>query len=74
MINRDRDSWNKAADGLYETTALMLKAVEAKNVDWILDAGDRIDKACETCQLKYWYPKQYVLLRKARPSASERGK
>ena len=51
----------------------MLKAVDAKNVDGILDAGDRIDKACETCHLKYWYPKQYDLLQKARPSASERG-
>ena len=73
LINRDRDSWNKAADGLYETTALMLKAVDAKSVDGVLDAGDRIDKACETCHLKYWYPKQYDLLQKARPSASERG-
>ena len=73
MINRDRDSWSKATDGLYETTALLLKAVDAKNVDGILDAGDRIDKACETCHLKYWYPKQYDLLQKARPSASERG-
>jgi len=73
LINRDRDSWNKAADGLYETTVLMLKAVDAKSVDGVLDAGDRIDKACETCHLKYWYPKQYDLLQKARPSASERG-
>ena len=74
MINRDRDTWNKAADGLYDTTALIIKAVDAKNVDAILDAGDRIDKACETCHLKYWYPKQYDLLQKARPSGSERGK
>jgi hypothetical protein len=73
VINRDRDSWNKAADGLYDTAALIVKAVEAKNVDGILDAGDLIDKACETCHLKYWYPKQYDLLQKARPSASERG-
>ena len=73
MINRDRDSWNKAADGLYEATAMMFKAVESKNVDGVLDAGDRIDKACETCHLKYWYPKQYDLLQRARPSTSERG-
>jgi cytochrome c556 len=73
FINRDRASWNKAAEGLYDATALILKAVDAKNVDGILDAGDYIDKACETCHLKYWYPKQYELLQKVRPSASERG-
>jgi hypothetical protein len=74
MINADRASWTKAANGLYDATALILKAVDKKNVDGILDAGDLIDKACETCHLKYWYPKQYDLLQKARPNASEKSK
>jgi cytochrome c556 len=74
LINRDRASWNKYSHGLYDATALILKAADAKNVNGILDAGDLIDQACETCHLKYWYPKQYDLLQKERPSGSERGK
>jgi hypothetical protein len=73
LINADRASWVKAAHELYDVTALVLKAVDEKNTDGILDAGDRIDKACETCHLKYWYPKQYDILQKARPNTSERG-
>jgi len=73
FINRDRATWEKAADGLYDTTALILKAIDAKNVDGILNAGDLIDRACETCHLKYWYPKQYELQQKNRPTGSERG-
>jgi cytochrome c556 len=74
LINSDRASWVKAAHGLYDATSLVLKAVDAKNVDGILDAGDRIDQACEACHLKYWYPRQYELLQQNRPNASERGK
>ena len=73
FISGDPASWDKAANGLYDATALILKAVDGKNVDGILDAGDLIDKACETCHLKYWYPKQYELLQGDRPSGSERG-
>jgi len=33
-----------------------LKAIDAKNVMGLLDAGEGIDNACENCHLKYWYP------------------
>ena len=47
-------------------TALLLKAVDAKNVEGIVDAGDKLDKACETCHLKYWYPNQSAILEEDR--------
>ena len=72
MIDSDRESWIKYSNSLYDATALILKAVEAKNVYGILDAGDRIDQACETCHLKYWYPKQTLLLEKTKQSGSVR--
>ena len=72
MIDSDRRTWAANANGLYDATALILKAVDAKNVDGILDAGDRIDKACETCHLKYWYPKQTQLLEDLKRGGSER--
>lgn len=64
MIDSDRETWLKNTNSLYDATALILKAVDAKDKDGILDAGDRIDKACESCHIKYWYPKQVELLKK----------
>jgi hypothetical protein len=35
-----------------------LQAIEAKDKDKLLEAGDAIDRACENCHLKYWYAKK----------------
>jgi hypothetical protein len=72
MIESDPASWYKKAHGLYAAAALLLKATDAKNVDGLVDAGDQIDKACETCHLKYWYPNQSNLFKKTAPSDSVR--
>ena len=58
MIDADRASWADHTRALYDATALIIKAVEAKSSDAILQAGDNIDQACENCHLKYWYPSQ----------------
>jgi len=34
------------------------KAIEKKDVEGLLNSGDGIDKACENCHLKYWYPNE----------------
>jgi len=72
LIDSDRGSWITYSHGLYDATALILKAVDTKNVDAVLDAGDRIDKACETCHLKYWYPRQTQILEEIQRSGSVR--
>jgi len=68
VIDSDRAAWYKNAHGLYEAAALLLKAVDAKNVEGLLEAGDKLDKACEACHLKYWYPNQSAILEKIGPS------
>jgi len=40
VIDSDRSVWYKNARGLYDAAALLLKAVDAKNVEGIVDAGD----------------------------------
>ena len=35
-----------------------LKAIEKKDAEGLLNTGDGIDKACENCHLKYWYPNE----------------
>lgn len=56
LIAEDRASFIKLALGLHDAGMAALKAIEAKNVQGLSDAGETIDTACENCHLKYWYP------------------
>lgn len=33
-----------------------LKAIDARNVDGLMEAGGNIDEACESCHKRFWYP------------------
>ena len=56
LINKDRESFIKLAHALQDAGAQALSAIDAKNAEGLLDAGETIDTACENCHLKYWYP------------------
>lgn len=56
LINQDRQAFTQLAHGLYDAVIPALTAIDAKNADALMDAGERIDAACESCHLKYWYP------------------
>jgi hypothetical protein len=57
LIDADRPSWVKMAHDLHDSVLPALKAIDAKDAQALSDAGGGIDKACEDCHLKYWYPK-----------------
>ena len=57
-INKDRASWINYTHGLHDATMEAFKAIEAKNAEGLLNAGDGIDNACEKCHLQYWYPNE----------------
>jgi hypothetical protein len=57
-IAKDRMSWINYTHGLHDATMAAFKAIEAKDKDGLLDAGDGIDNACEKCHLQYWYPNE----------------
>ena len=54
-INDDRASWVKFAHGFQEASMANIQAIEARDLNKFLDAGDTLDKACESCHRKYWY-------------------
>ena len=54
-INADRVSWVTLAHGLHEASLANLQAIESRDLIKFLDAGDTLDKACESCHRKYWY-------------------
>jgi len=58
MIKQDPASWTKFAHGLHDATMDAFKAIEAKDTEGLLNAGDGIDNACEKCHLQYWYPNE----------------
>ena len=58
MIKKDPVSWAKFAHGLHDATMEAFKAIEAKDSEGLLNAGDGIDNACEKCHLQYWYPNE----------------
>jgi hypothetical protein len=56
LINGDRKSFTAFALALHDAAVPALAATEARNAEALSDAGEGIDKACENCHLKYWYP------------------
>jgi len=58
LVDKDPQARTTLAHGLHDATAVAMKAIESKNTQGVLDAGDGIDKACENCHLKYWYPNE----------------
>ena len=56
VIASDRASWINFANALHDATMKAFGAIETKNAEGLLDAGEAIDTACENCHLKYWYP------------------
>lgn len=69
LIDGDRASFIKRARRLQDAAALSLQAVQAKDKDALLQAIDKIDKACENCHLHYWYPND----KRAQQAAREDG-
>jgi len=56
MVNADRAQWATLAHGLHDAGSAALKAIDEKDKTALLYSGDGLDRACENCHLKYWYP------------------
>ena len=55
LVSKDRASWTKLAFGLQDAGVQNLKAITARDVKQLIDAGEVLDMACESCHKKYWY-------------------
>jgi len=56
LIDGDRALFLDRVHGLQEAALLALKAADARDKDALFAACERLDKSCESCHLKYWYP------------------
>jgi uncharacterized membrane protein len=57
LLNTDGATFLRRAQKLQDAASVAVKAVDARDKDALLVGLDGIDKACESCHLRYWYPK-----------------
>jgi hypothetical protein len=63
-VDKDLVLWNAKIEALRNVGLEVLEIVKKKDVAELWDAGDNLDRACETCHLEYWYPGDKALLEK----------
>ena len=66
LLDADRPDFARRARRLGDAASVAMQAVDAKDKDALLRALDGIDKACEVCHLRYWYPKDQRAVEAAR--------
>ena len=55
LIAKDVAAWSKHAHGLHDAAMESLKAIDARDVNALLNAGETLDASCESCHRNYWY-------------------
>ena len=56
LVDEDWETWVEVSQGLGATSQTVLDAIDARDVDALLNAGTELDLACEACHAIYWYP------------------
>jgi hypothetical protein len=69
LLDTDSATFLQRARRLRDVASVTMKAVDAKDKDALLLGLDGIDKACESCHLRYWYPND----KRAQEAAKEDG-
>lgn len=50
------EAWNAQVYILQQSAQTALSAIEARDLDGMLQAGDTMYGVCETCHTQFWYP------------------
>jgi hypothetical protein len=56
LINNDRPAWTTLVHGLQKSAVLVLKAIDKRDLEGLRAANDGLNRTCEECHQKYWYP------------------
>lgn len=57
LIDGNRDAWNVYVQALQDSLKPALAAIDAKDPQALLAAGEGIDTTCESCHQVFWFPK-----------------
>ena len=56
LIAQDPATWATKVNALHDAAVPALNAVNARNAQGLFDAGEHLERACESCHQHYWYP------------------
>jgi hypothetical protein len=56
ILAENRPAWTSLTLGLHDSGMDALRAIDARDLDALLVAGDVLDLACENCHIQFWYP------------------
>jgi hypothetical protein len=56
LIRKDPVRFARLAQALQDAAVPALEAIDARSTQGLIDAGEKLDVACENCHLMYWYP------------------
>jgi hypothetical protein len=59
-IDADHPAFVGFAHALHDVGERMLTAIDARDVQGMIDAGEQIDEVCESCHMTFWYPNQVI--------------
>lgn len=59
-ILKDIPEFHKAALGLHEAASHALAAVDARDSQKLFEVGEEVERACEHCHSRYWYPNEKI--------------
>ena len=74
LVKEDPAAWTQRAHRLHDNVKVALDAIDAKDPEALLNAGEAIDEACEGCHVKYWYPKDSEAVRLYEERMAAQGK
>src|SRR5262245_23284702 len=58
LLVSQHDAFVGYASALGEVAGRMLKAIDARQVDQMIEIGTDMDEVCERCHMTFWYPNQ----------------
>lgn len=63
QMETNRSAWVRLAQGLHDAGLEVMSAIEAKSPEQLIEAGEKLDTACENCHMTFWYPNAPPLLK-----------
>jgi hypothetical protein len=55
LLVKDPSAWALRAHRLHDAAVESLEAIDARDVTRLMNSGETIDGACESCHRNYWY-------------------
>jgi hypothetical protein len=55
LLTKDPAAWTLRAHWLHDAAGESLRAIDARDVTALVNAGETLDTACESCHRNYWY-------------------